>query len=590
MNILSSLMAAYERLPDAPPFGYSTEKVGVVVGLNEDGTVATVTPWLEGEGRKRKPRPMLVPQAVKRTAGIAPNFLWDKTAYVLGVTAGEGKRTAEEHRAFVERHLADIGDSEDVGLRALKRFLEAWTPDQFAEPLWTDELKDQNVVFALESERRSGTNLHDRPAAKALWNRAAGAAGDAAEICLVTGEPGPVARLHPSIKGVWGAQSSGAALVSFNLDAFTSYGREQGANAPVSEAAAFAYTTMLNRFLERDSGHRLQIGDASTVFWADASGRGAEEAEALFAAYLDDVGDARAEEKISAEHIRGQLARIRAGDHLEDIEPDLADGVDFYVLGLAPNAARLSVRFSYAGSFGDITRNYQKFVSDMRIEPPPRDGYPPLWRYLLETAVLGKRENVSPNLAGDWMRAILSGTPYPLSLMASVLTRIRADGEVNALRVGILKALLIRNFKKEATPVALDPANTNRGYVLGRLFALYEEIQRAALGGRVNATIKDKFYGSASATPRKVFAVLDGGSANHLAKIRKLNIGREVNLQRQLQALMDLMSPSDDPALDPFPVSLTAQEQAYFGLGYHHQRSDFFKKASETASAGETEA
>ncbi len=329
MNILSSLMAAYERLPDAPPFGYSTEKVGVVVGLNEDGTVATVTPWLEGEGRKRKPRPMLVPQAVKRTAGIAPNFLWDKTAYVLGVTAGEGKRTAEEHRAFVERHLADIGDSEDVGLRALKRFLEAWTPDQFAEPLWTDELKDQNVVFALESERRSGTNLHDRPAAKALWNRAAGAAGDAAEICLVTGEPGPVARLHPSIKGVWGAQSSGAALVSFNLDAFTSYGREQGANAPVSEAAAFAYTTMLNRFLERDSGHRLQIGDASTVFWADASGRGAEEAEALFAAYLDDVGDARAEEKISAEHIRGQLARIRAGDHLEDIEPDLADGVDF---------------------------------------------------------------------------------------------------------------------------------------------------------------------------------------------------------------------------------------------------------------------
>ena len=590
MNILSSLMAAYERLPDAPPFGCSTEKVGVVVGLNEDGTVATVTPWLEGEGRKRKPRPMLVPQAVKRTAGIAPNFLWDKTAYVLGVTAGEGKRTAEEHRAFVERHLADIGDNEDVGLRALKRFLEAWTPDQFAEPFWTDELKDQNVVFALESERRSGTNLHDRPAAKALWNRAAGAVGDAAEICLVTGEPGPVARLHPSIKGVWGAQSSGAALVSFNLDAFTSYGREQGANAPVSEAAAFAYTTMLNRFLERDSGHRLQIGDASTVFWADASGRGAEEAEALFAAYLDDVGDARAEEKISTEHIRGQLARIRAGDHLEDIEPDLADGVDFYVLGLAPNAARLSVRFFYAGSFGDITRNYQKFVSDMRIEPPPRDGYPPLWRYLLETAVLGKRENVSPNLAGDWMRAILSGTPYPLSLMASVLTRIRADGEVNALRVGILKALLIRNFKKEATPVALDPANTNRGYVLGRLFALYEEIQRAALGGRVNATIKDKFYGSASATPRKVFAVLDGGSANHLAKIRKLNIGREVNLQRQLQALMDLMSPSDDPALDPFPVSLTAQEQAYFGLGYHHQRSDFFKKASETASAGETEA
>jgi CRISPR-associated protein Csd1 len=591
MTILSSLVKAYERLPDAPPYGYSTEKVGVVVGLNEDGTVATVTPWLDGEGRKRRPRPMLVPQAVKRTAGIAPNFLWDKTAYVLGVTAGEGKRTAEEHRAFVERHVAEIGDSDDAGLRALKRFLEAWTPEQFMEPLWTEELKDQNVVFTLESERRGGTNLHDRPAAKALWNRAAGGGGDATEICLVTGEAGPVARLHLSIKGVWGAQSSGAALVSFNLDAFTSYGREQGANAPVSEAAAFAYTTVLNCFLERDSGHRIQIGDASTVFWADASDRAvAKEAEAIFAGFLDDAADRQAEEKISTGRIRDCLERIRKGEALESVEPRLAKGVTFYVLGLAPNAARLSVRFFHAGNFGDITRNYQAFVSDMRVEPPPRDGYPPLWRYLLETAVLGKRENVTPNLAGEWMRSILAGTNYPLSLMASVLTRIRADGEVNALRVGILKALLIRNFNMEATPVALNPEERNRGYVLGRLFALYEEIQRAALGGRVNATVKDKFYGSASATPRKVFAALESGSANHLAKIRKMNVGREVNLQRQMRALMDLMSPSDDPALDPFPVSLTAQEQAYFGLGYHHQRSDFFKKTSETASVGETEA
>lgn len=586
MTILSSLVRAYDRLPDAPPFGYSSEKIGIVVGLKEDGTVATVTDWREGDGRKARPRAMLVPQPVKRTAGIASNFLWDKTSYVLGVTASEGRRTADEHRDFVERHLEAIGDSDDAGLKALALFLKNWTPEQFTGPLWPEELKDQNVAFVLETDRRASLFLHLRPAAKTLWARVSAGEGDRTEICLVTGEPGAVARLHPSIKGVWGAQSSGAALVSFNLDAFTSYGHEQGDNAPVSEAAAFAYTTVLNRFLERDSGHRIQIGDASTVFWADAENK-AKQAEALFSFFVDASDDRADDEKHATKQIREKLDLIRKGLPLEKIEPELARGVRFYVLALAPNAARLSVRFFFEDDFGHLTENYQKFIADMRVEPPPRDEYPPLWRYLLETAVLGKRENVAPNLAGEWMRAILAGAHYPLTLLSSVLTRIRVDGEVNALRAGVLKALLIRNFNMEA-PVALDPDNKNRGYLLGRLFALYEEIQRAALGGKVNATIKDKFYGSASATPRKVFAVLDSGSANHLAKVRKMSAGREINLQRQLRAIMDLMAPSDEPGEDPFPVSLNAQEQAWFGLGYHHQRSDFFKSKTETTPDGET--
>lgn len=584
MTILASLASAYDRLPDAPPFGYSAEKIGVVVGLNADGSVANVTDWRDGEGKKARPRLMQVPQPVKRTAGIAPNFLWDKTSYVLGVTAGEGKRTAEEHRAFVERHLEEIGESDDPGLHAFALFLKGWTPEQFAEPCWQEEMKDQNVVFALESDRRANIFLHDRPAAKALWARVSGGKGGEAQICLVSGNRGSVARLHPSIKGVWGAQSSGAALVSFNLDAFTSYSHEQGDNAPVSEAAAFAYTTVLNRFLEKDSGHRIQIGDASTVFWADATEM-AEDAEALFAAYVDSAEDAKVEEKTGAKRIRVQLAQIREGKPLETVEPKLAKGVRFYVLGLAPNAARLSVRFFYTDDFGDLTRHYQNFISDMRIEPPPpRDPYPPLWRYLLETAVLGKRENVTPNLAGEWMRAILSGTRYPLTLMSSVLTRIRADGDINALRAGILKALLIRNFNREKTPVALDPGNKNKGYLLGRLFSVYEQVQTAALGTKVNATIKDKFYGSASAQPRKVFHLLESGSANHLSKVGKQKPGYRVVLEKQVAAIMDLMEPGEDP----FPASLSAEEQALFGLGYYHQRNEFFKKpeaASEEKSA-----
>ena len=197
----------------------------------------------------------------------------------------------------------------------------------------------------------------------------------------------------------------------------------------------------------------------------------------------------------------------------------------------------------------------------------------------MELASQGKRENVPPLIAGEWMRAILAGTPYPLSLLSTVLMRLRADGQLNALRMAILKSVLIRNFNLEV-PVALDPANTDRGYVLGRLFAVYEEVQRAALGG-INATIRDKFYGAASASPQKVFRTLDSGSANHFGKLRKTSPGRAVNLEKLLGAITDLM----EPGADPIPASLSSAEQALFGIGYYHQRSDFFRKQDKPANS-----
>lgn len=471
MSILASLAKAYDRLPDAPPFGYSTEKIGFVISLNPDGTVASLTDLRDGTGKKKLPRMIQVPQPTKRTAGIAPNFLWDKTSYVLGVTAGEGKRTADEHAAFVKRHRDALEDSEDAGLRALSLFLEGWAPGQFVGPTWLDEMKDQNVVFALESERRQGTYLHDRPAAKALWVDRSSGGGDAASICLVTGSNGAVARLHPAIKGVWGAQSSGASIVSFNLDAFTSYEHEQGDNAPVSEGAAFKYSTALNAFLAGKT-NRIQVGDASTVFWADASNAEvARTAEGTFGAMFSEVDEVTQAGKVGV-----ILARIRKGLPLKVVAPELENGVRFYVLGLAPNAARLSIRFWFENDFGVLAKNYQRFVAEMEVDPPPRDANPALWKYLAETAVLGKRENVPPNLAGEWMRSILTGTRYPLSLLSTVLMRIRADGEVSALRVSILKALLVRNFNKATgeAPVSFEPENRNKGYLLGRLFAAYE--------------------------------------------------------------------------------------------------------------------
>lgn len=576
MSLLAALVRAYDRLPDAPPFGYSSEKIGFCVALNLDGSVDEVID-LRGTDKKRSPRMVMVPQAKKRTVGIDPNVLWDKTAYVLGVTAGEGKRTADEHAAFKARHLAWLADTEDEGLLALRRFLENWMPEDFAPPLWSDELRDQNLVFRLVSE--SGF-LHDRPAARDLWRRIGADGASDPQICLVTGAASPVARLHPSIKGVWGAQSSGASLISFNLDAFTSYGHEQGDNAPVSEAAAFGYTTALNRFLA-DQGHRLQIGDASTVFWADAENiETAAEADQWAAFMFGSRATSGAEEEIAEAQIKGKLLALRDGQPLAQIAPQLAKGVRFHVLGLSPNAARLSVRFYWEDNFGALVGNYAAYLRDTAIEPPPRDGWPPLWRYLTELAVLGKRENVPPLLAGEWMRAILTGTAYPLTLLSTALMRIRSEGEVNALRAAILKSVLVRNFKREV-PVALDPENRNKGYILGRLFAVYEEVQRAALGGNVNATIKDKFYGSASATPQKVFPTLDAGSQNHFSKLGKLSKGRAVNLEKLLTSITDLMDPSDDP----IPSSLNSAEQALFGIGYYHQRSDFFRKREDKPDA-----
>lgn len=583
MSILAALVRAYERLPDAPPYGYSVEKIGFAVSLNEDGTVAHVIDLRDQQGRSLRLRRMLVPQPAKRTSAIVPNFLWDKTSYALGVTAEKGKRTEEEHTAFVERHLRALSNTGDPGLLAFRKFLEQWRPDHYVEPFWPNDLKDQNVVFLLESDRLQNIYLHDRPAAKALWSEMTSSDEATISVCLVTGHRGPVARLHPAIKGVRGAQPSGASIVSFNRDAFTSYGHEQGDNAPISERAAFAYTTALNKFLEEGSRNRIQIGDASTVFWAETSERGsATVAEGLFAAMFTEIDEISEAQKVGA-----LLERIRRGQPLRDVAPQLTQGVRFYVLGLAPNASRLAVRFWLEDDFGRVAENYQRFVRDMAIEPGPRDPNPTLWKYLQETAAQRKSENILPNLAGDWMRAILVGTPYPLTLPSTLLMRIRSDKEVNALRAGILRAVLVRNFgmEKEAS-VALDVENTNRGYLLGRLFAAYEYTQTVALGQKVNSTIKDKFYGAASAQPRKVFPLLERGSANHLSKIGKERPGLRVNLERTIGAIMERMSPT----ADPFPASLTAQEQALFGLGYYHQRNEFFKsKRGETADEGVTE-
>jgi len=577
MSALASLVRAYERLSNAPAFGCSMEKIGFLVPLNADGSPARPPIDLrEGEGKKKLPRLMAVPASFKRP-GTKPRsfFLWDNTAFVLGVSGNEKRAGAGRIEAFRELHRRELAGTDDPGLKALLQFIESWSPDDFARLGWPEEMKDQNIVFALESERLRNVCIHDRPAARTQWARLR-AEGDKSEAaCLVTGERGPIARLHPPIKGIRspGGGKDADSIVSFNLPAFESYGHTQGDNAPVSETAVFAYAAALNRFLEKGSGHRIQIGDASTVFWADASdAKIAGEAEGLFAALL---GADMIDESVEAKKVGAILESVRQGRPIADFTPDLPQGVRFFVLGLSPNAARLSVRFYLEDDFGAIAGRFLAHVARMRVEPPPKDERPSIWRLLIETAAQRKSENVPPNLAGEWLRAILTGVSYPLTLLSTLLMRLRADHDVNGLRAAVLKAVLIRNFAMEV-PVSLDIENRDSGYLLGRLFAAYEYAQTQALGPNVNATIRDQYYGTASATPRSVFPLLQRKTTHHLSRLRKDKPRLAVHLDRCIGEIFELADPDS-----LFVPTLSAQRQAMFAVGYYHQRNEFYRRKEE---------
>jgi CRISPR-associated protein Csd1 len=598
--ILSALNDYYERLltngvEGISPIGYSREKISYAILLAPDGALVGVDDIRDYSGKKPVPRSASVPQPEKRTVGVKPNFLWDKTSYVLGVSA-TSKRASQEHIAFREFHRSVLGGNADVGLRAMLTFIDAWVPQRFQEDTRLSQLGEQfldsNVVFRLDGEQ---AYLHERPAARAARAKLLAHDDDARNgDCLVTGAYGRLARLHPSIKGVNGAQSAGASIVSFNLESFTSYGKTQGDNAPISEQAAFAYTTALNYLLRRDprNRQRLQIGDASVVFWAQASDETqAEATEDLLACFFDPKDNDPRETEV----LRRALEQVAQGRPLCELNPLLEDSTHIFVLGLAPNASRLSVRFWETETLAGFTRRLADHFNDLRLEPSPWRTPPAVWQLLLATAPSrhgrAKSEDVLPQLAGELTRAILTGGRYPRSLLNNVIMRLRADGEITGARVALCKGVLAREQRlsnrtnqTEMLPVSLDSSNTDPGYLLGRLFSTLENIQRAALG-RLNAPIGDRYYGAASATPASVFPMLMRNARHHLSRLRKDKPGLAVNLEKEVGAIVD-------PLGSTFPKSLHMDAQGHFAIGYYHQTQARFARSgdpdsTDTDSSGE---
>ncbi len=564
MTILESLERHYGRLvargeADAP--GYSRESIGFCIWFESDGTIAEVSDLHDYSGKQPVARRMSVPRAVIRTSGISSNFLWDKTAYALGVTAPARKRTALEHAAFKTLHQSRLAVCDDEGLSALCAFLASWSPDQFySDPRFTMAMIDKNVVFGLIDGRYEF--LHNRRAARALIGDPIGDHQQTG-ICLVTGQRAAIARLHPAIKGVDGAQSSGARLVSFAADAFTSYGSEGGANAPVSEAAAFRYGTALNRLLDRGSRNRLRIGDGTVVYWADATGiseDAAVVAEKTFAALSEPPADL-----MEGEKLRQILTQMGNGRSFQEMAQQLRPEVRFYVLGLAPNAGRLSVRYWLDSQFGSIAAALAKHFDDIAIQPAPWGERLPSIRFLLvkTVALMEKVENIPPRLAAELTRSALEGLPYPRAMLAVALMRLRAgDPPDSGWHAALIKAYINR-LEKDKLPVSRDPDFPAISYQLGRLFAVLGAAQYAALG-RVNGSIVDRYFRSASVTPARVFGPLLCNARNHVAAANKR--GKGMWIEARLNEILTKLPPD-------IPTSLKLTDQGRFVVGYYHERT-----------------
>lgn len=571
--ILQALTQYYEdllRLGKINRPGWSKQKLNYSLLLSEEGELLQLLHLQQEVQRGNKtilgPQEMWVPSPVKRSSGIRPNFLCDTSSYLLGVDGkGKADRSIDCFAASKALHLQLLKEVDSPIARAIVRFFEHWDPSQAAshpalQEDWEELLKGGNLTFSLGEQFAA-----QDPAIADAWTRHYEDSSAEAEPirCLVTGQPGTLARLHPSIKGVAGAQSSGASLVSFNAPAFCSFEHEQGANAPVSDYAAFAYTTALNTLLA-DRNRVSRVGDTTILCWA-AGGESAYQDCFLMSIFNDSYTE---------NDILNTLHHLSKGESIQWDDTRLSPDTRFYVLGLAPNAARLSVRFFWQNSFGALARNLERHYQRLEIIRPSFDKFPtlPIWRLVLETVRKappgGRTPEPHPRLAGDLLLAVLNDTLYPATLLNGVELRIRAERSVSRGQAAILKAYYTKYLEqfqpdspmKEALTVELNEQTNYLPYLLGRLFAVLEGLQKKA-NPDINTTIKDRYFNSASATPAIVFPQLINLAQKHL---NKLDGGLAVYYDKQITELSSRITQT-------LPTRMSLAEQSAFQLGYYHE-------------------
>lgn len=578
--ILQALTRYYEDLLQqgeiAAP-GWSPAKISFALCLDRDGQVLQVIPTMEevamGKKTALRPQEKELPVGEDRSSNVAANFLWDNSGYILGIDQkGNPKRSEKYFLAAKELHHAVLDGVNSPVASAILSFFDTWQPEKAAEhPALANNIEaitsGGNLLFRID-----GIYPQEDNAICAAWQQYWEKPGEdpMRMQCLATGLSNQeIARTHPKVKGSSknGFQTMGNTLVSFNNDSESSYGHEQSYNAPVGKYAAFAYTAALNHLLA-DRNNVQVIGDTTIVCWAE----GAEPVyQDLFMSFMS----GNMPSSISDNDLRAALRDLAKGLPCKDL------GVDpnrtFYILGLAPNSARLSVRFFLRDSFGKLMRNVNEHYERLEIVKPAyaKPGVLSLWALLRETVNLySKDKSPSPTMAGATARAVFSGGLYPASLLEAVMLRIRAERDITWGRAAIIKAYYLKNphtdCPEEVLTVSLNEASTNIPYTLGRLFSVYEATQQTANPG-INTTIKDKYFNSAAAMPASIFPVLNNLYQKHL---RKLETGQRVYFDKQVSTLKGVLGES-------YPTRMTLAQQGSFDLGYYHQTQKRYTKKEE---------
>ena len=579
---LQALVGYYETLAEQERVsrrGWCRAKVSYALDIDVEGNLLGVISLKQEVERGKKtawiPQMIEVPEMVSRSSGVSANFLCDNSKYLLGIDKdGTGKRILECFQAAKEKHCNLLEAINNETAVAVKNFFLKWNPDEAKEnpdilEKWEDITAGGNLIFYVGAKY-----AQEDMQIRSMWEEKLRIEEEETkEVCLVTGERAEISRIHTAIKGVQGAQSSGAALVSFNAPSFESYGKEQSYNAPVGKYAMFAYTTALNYLLAQRE-YVFMLGDTTIIFWAED---GEEMYQSLFRDSMEPTED-------NQEVLKGVFSNLQEGRSIDIEGIQINPEQRFYILGLAPNAARLSVRFFYQNDFGNILSNLQEHYEQMKIIRPSFDEYEYLgvWRMLAETVnQKSKDKKPQPNMAASVFEAILSGKKYPESLYSNVMIRIRAEqGRITRGRAAITRACLIRNhgrqWTKEESFVGLNEQCKDAAYVLGREFAVLEAIQEDANPG-INATIRDRYFNSACATPASVFPILQKLKNSH---IRKLETGKRIYYEKILTELQGKIEVKEGQSI-AFPRRLSLEEQGMFILGYYHQVQKRYEKKEE---------
>lgn len=574
--ILHALKEYYDRKIDDPdsdiaPQGFEKKELQFLIVINEQGEFINIEDTREKIGKKLVGKSFMLPRSKGRSGSKSYEttfLLWDHIGYLMGLPKEDVKSCLQYETWSRSLKELPVELQEDVGVQAIIKFYEN---DELAKARASDRVQDClkatqcNMSFRLVNDvpvpcrasvkRYVANNVDYSNVDEGEQEvNSDGLSG----YCLVTGEYGVIARTH----GRTPIDKDTKCLVGIQKNSgYDSYGKEQGYNAPIIKSTEFAYVTALNTLLK--SSQRLQISDAATVFWAQKPTSFESDFAMFFKEPEKDDPDA------GTQKVKALYNSINNGAYVEE------DGdYSFYILGLAPNSARIAVRFWQVGTISDFAMRIKEYFDDFAITKPSREPeFYSIWRILVNVATQDKSENIPPNLSGELMRSILNGTPYPVSLLQACLRRIRSDKDnrVKPVRAAIIKACLNRYHRYYPDPkhkevnMELDINQPSTGYQLGRLFATLEKIQEEANPG-INATIRERFYGAACSTPVTVFSNLLRLKNHHIAKME--NKGRVVNFERLIGEIMGHFM--------DFPAHLDLHEQGRFSIGYYHQRQAFF--------------